>query len=140
MRRRDFLALIPAGAAAQTSQAPQTIPRIYLDEYQPKSELVVAAHPIARARFPIINVHTHLNAILQLEPGATAERIDRAIEEMDKANIRTLLHLTGGAGDALKRAIAELQNKRRGRFLVCTEPSYSKYADRDLSRRAGEGA
>ena len=148
MKRREFLAgaLIPTAAAAQSPpQKPQPAPRIYLDEYQPKSALVIAEHRVSRARFPLIDVHTHVSHIFgaqifgagaqsappPADPKAAAERVSQIVRAMDQLNIQMLLNLTGGTGDILKRNIAELPGKHPGRFMVCTEPSYAKYADRD---------
>ena len=47
MTRRSFFQVSAGGA-------------ITLPEFQPKSMLHVAEHPVARAKFPVIDVHTHL--------------------------------------------------------------------------------
>ena len=54
------------------------------------------------------------------------ERIAQIVGWMDELNIGTMINLTGGWGENLARAIAELQNKHPGRFRVATEPSYEK--------------
>src|SRR5579872_1452347 len=155
--RRNFLrgvftpALMPAGAAAQ-STAPGPAPKIYLNDYQPKSMLVVPEHRIARAKFPVIDVHTHVSHIFgaqifgaeaQSRPAppnldSAREAVGRMISTMDQLNLKMLVNLTGGTGDILARNIAELQVRHKGRFLVCTEPSYAKYADADYPKWQGE--
>lgn len=47
MTRRGFLQV--------SASAPLTLP-----EFKPRSMLEVPEHPVARARFPVIDVHTHL--------------------------------------------------------------------------------
>src|SRR5216684_660772 len=47
MTRRSFFQVSAGGA-------------ITLPEFQPKSMLHVAEHPVARAKYPVIDVHTHL--------------------------------------------------------------------------------
>src|ERR1700722_7007787 len=149
MKRRRFLAgavtpaLFPAAAQTQQGKAP-ALPRLYLDEYQPKSMLVVPEHHPQRARFPVIDVHTHASHIFGQQPfGVTAnqrsappadprtaiEHVNQLVRNMDQLNVRMMVNLTGGTGDVLKRNIRELQIKHAGRFVVCTEPSYEKYAD-----------
>jgi hypothetical protein len=59
------------------------------------------------------------------DPQAAAERVSQIVRAMDQLNIQMLLNLTGGTGDILKRNIAELPGKHPGRFLACTEPSYT---------------
>jgi predicted TIM-barrel fold metal-dependent hydrolase len=147
--RRGFLAsaavpaLLPAGGMAQSTEKPEVAPRIYLDQYQPKSMLVVPQTRVERARFPLIDVHTHVSVVFgdpefgfTMPPGRSApdkaqaiERLAQTVRSMDTLNIKTLVNLTGGTGDVLKRNIAELQVKHKGRYLVCTEPSYERYAD-----------
>ena len=152
LSRRQVLAgaltpgFVPAAAAQQPDGAkPQAVPKIYLNEYQPKSMLVVEQHRLTRARYPLIDVHTHMSHIFgarifgaqgQSAPppadmGAARERVAQVVGQMDQMNIQTLVALTGGTGDILTRNIAELQVKHKGRFLVCTEPSYEKYAQPD---------
>src|SRR5947209_2796206 len=114
--RRNFLrgmftpALLPAAQAPQAR--PEPAPKIYLNEYQPKSMLAVAEHRLSRAKFPIIDVHSHVSRFFGMQVFG-----------------KMLLNLTGGTGDMLQRNIAELQVRHKGRFLVCTEPSYARYAD-----------
>ncbi len=157
--RRSFMAgaLTPASAAgrcgAQTSSdAPKAAPRIYLDEYQPKSMLVLPQTHVVRARYPVIDVHNHVSLIFGAAPFGAAsaqvppppdmersrQRVAQMIPVMDSINLQTMLDLTGGTGDILKRNIAELQKKHEGRFLVCTEPSYTRYADPGYANWQGD--
>jgi Amidohydrolase len=147
--RRGFLAsaavpaLMPAAGMAQSAEKPEAAPRIYLDQYQPKSMLVVPETRVERARYPLIDVHTHVSMVFgdavfgfTMPPGRKAPdkaqavaRLAETVHSMDPLNIKTLVNLTGGTGDILQRNIAELQVKHKGRYLVCTEPSYERYAD-----------
>ena len=157
--RRNFLrgvftpALLPAGAAAQSSSAkPEPVPRIYLNDYQPKSMLAVPEHRVARAKFPVIDVHTHVSHIFGAHifgaeaqsrpappnPDAAREAVRRMVSTMDQLNLKMLVNLTGGTGGVLARNIAELQVRHKGRFLVCTEPSYTRYADAGYPKWQGE--
>jgi uncharacterized protein len=43
--------------AAMTQQQAQ--PSLTIEEYQPKSTLVVKEHKIERAKFPFIDIHSH---------------------------------------------------------------------------------
>lgn len=148
MKRRHFLAgpFTPALAPAQIRPAgsPAPAPRIYLDEFQPKTMLTLPEHRPASARFPVIDTHTHISHIFgqqvfgapgqsapaPADPKVPAERLSRILAAMEQLNLKLLVNLTGGTGDILKRNIEALQRKHAGRFLVCTEPSYANYADR----------
>jgi predicted TIM-barrel fold metal-dependent hydrolase len=68
-------------------------------QYKPKSTLVVPGHPVPRAKYPVIDIHSHH---FDLTPDRWAE----IIREMDALNLRILVNLSGGTGDELKRKIA----------------------------------
>lgn len=46
-------------------------PTLSVEDYTPRSTLVVDANPVPRARFPVVDVHSHH------WPGFTARRLDR---------------------------------------------------------------
>jgi len=115
--RRRFL-LVSSTALAQ-----QKLP---LEDFQPRSMLVAPATPVTRARFPAIDVHTHVRGFSR---GATPEQIVQILRWMDQLNVQTMVNLTGGAGDVLQRNVAELKEKHPGRFLVATQPSFDRLLD-----------
>src|SRR5215467_6236090 len=64
-RRQFFRAGLAAAAAAAPpagAQPPQPRRGAPLDiaDYQPKSMLTVASHQVPKARYPVIDVHTHI--------------------------------------------------------------------------------
>jgi hypothetical protein len=138
--RRGLLATALGSAALAQKQ---TSPRIYLDEYQPKSMLAVPEHPVPRARYPVIDVHTHIasqvlgrwhNAFVpaareKLNEPAPFDKLAKIVRAMDELNLKMCVDLTGGMGELLRRNIADLQVRHKGRFLVCTEPLYEKYPE-----------
>jgi uncharacterized protein len=94
--RRLLLALSPILALAAIGLAAQDLG---IRQYKPKSTLVVPAHPVPRARYPVIDVHSHHFDL-------SAERWATIVREMDALNLRLLVNLSGGTGDELKRKIA----------------------------------
>ena len=79
-----------------TCQAPEFPPPSIVD-YRPKTSLVAGQHPVPKARFPVVDIHSHT--------GPTAETVSTLITEMDALNIRVLNNLSGGFGDALKKRV-----------------------------------
>jgi len=79
-----------AGPAEAQARPPMTF-----EEYEPRSTLVVPAHPRTRAKFPFIDVHGHQ----PLNPSPAA--LDQLIREMDQLNMRVMVNLSGRQGDAL---------------------------------------
>jgi len=74
---------------AMTQQQAQPSPTI--EEYQPKSTLVVKEHKIERAKFPFIDIHSHHWEV-------TPEYVDKLVKEMDSINLQVLVNLSGGTG------------------------------------------
>jgi predicted TIM-barrel fold metal-dependent hydrolase len=136
MNRREMMLMsasaLGAGqerADAQASAAAEALP---LERYQPRSMLHTVETKVPRARYPVIDFHTHivtaggLNGPGRLRYAATPEE---CLAVMDAANIRTMVNVTGGYGDNLREAIARFQNAHPGRFLVFVEPAWSRAAE-----------
>jgi len=90
-------------------QAPEFPPPSIVD-YRPKSTLVVAEHQVPRAKYPVIDVHSH-----QPNP-ITPEAFDRVVAAMDRLNLKLMVNLSGGSGDRLQKgldAIAASAHKDR---------------------------
>jgi len=114
--------------------------KLELAEFQPTSMLHVPETRVARARFALIDIHTHLSFRAksrqgvglgeQLEFLATPESV---LPVMDRKNIRTMVNLTGSSGKGLNEAIAKYQKPYPGRFVTFTEPLW------DQSNRADYG-
>ncbi len=128
MRRRSFLQLAAA--------APITLP-----EFKPKSMLRVAEHPVARARFPVIDVHTHLFGLgRKAAPDSPEahEELVRVARTMDACNLETLLNLTGGNSETVP-AIRQAMASFGGKFLTAAEPVWSRANDPGYAQwQAGE--
>ena len=81
-----------------------------ITDYRPRNTLKVSQHPTPRAKFPVIDIHSH-----QPTP-ISAEQFAKVVEGMDANNLRILINLSGGYGDQLRRgleAIAASPHKDR---------------------------
>jgi predicted TIM-barrel fold metal-dependent hydrolase len=133
MNRRDWL----AGAAAMTAapqggQKPESRTALALSDYEPKSMLHVPETKVERARFPVIDVHAHLSSSAPLgkEGGPRhAAPPEEVLAVMDRKNVRMMVNLTGGYGEALVETIRYWQASRPERFLVFTEPCWNRSAE-----------
>ena len=101
-------------------------PPLPLDQFQPRSMLRVPETPVGRARFPAIDVHTHLSwgggspPVKLLAPPADLLAV------MDRKNVRAMVQVTGGYGEYLVESVRLLQDAYPGRFYVLTEPMWSR--------------
>jgi predicted TIM-barrel fold metal-dependent hydrolase len=94
--------------------------------------LVVPGHTVARAKYPVIDAHTHVGGILRGAPIAGPRvQLDQVVRWMDELNLRTMINLTGGNGEALIRSVAGLDGKYPRRFLNCTEPAWARIRESD---------
>lgn len=84
-------------------------------EYQPRSTLVVPAHPVPRARYPVIDIHGHPPALLS---DAVINQVGGA---MDSLNLRVMVNANGSSGDRLTGQLEAIKASRyRDRFAVFT--------------------
>ena len=68
-------------------------------EYKPTSTLVTPQHPVPRAKFPVIDIHSH-----QPTP-ISDEEFGRVVKGMESNNLRLLVNLSGSSGDRLRRGV-----------------------------------
>lgn len=118
----------PAAKASPAASPAAAGSPLALKDFQPKSMLHVPEHKVARARFPAIDVHTHLGWSAQARAGemqflATPEEL---LAVMDRKNVRTMVNLTGGTGKGLESSIGRYEAAAPGRFITFTEPSWAR--------------
>jgi predicted TIM-barrel fold metal-dependent hydrolase len=111
-------------------------PKLSLSEYQPTSMLHARETHVERARYPVIDVHTHITESAKSVNGVDlgAERDFHATPEellqvMDRKNIRSMVNLTGGFGAGLTETIARYDRAHSDRFYTLTEPCYSRFLE-----------
>lgn len=88
---------------------------ISLSEFHPSSELIVPAHPIARAKYPALDAHNHLPAD---RCRANPALLRQLLAEMDALNLGAITNLSGGSGDELQRNLGTLDWAYPGRFVT----------------------
>lgn len=107
-------------------QAQGARPSMSIEDYSPRSTLVVPQHPVPRAKYPVIDVHSHHS------PGLSTEEWNHIVVDMDSVNLRLLVNLSGGSGDTLRQAIATIQGSTHpGRMVF--------FANIDFTGRVGPG-
>ena len=163
--RREWLAVTSGGlmmpplgtnsGQARGAQASARGGALALDAYQPASMLRVAETKVERPRFPVIDIHSHLSwsgragsgaedaqAVTVLAPAA------EVLSVMDRKGVRLMVNLTGGRGTGLDQTLREFQQAHPGRFLMFTEPwwsraheaTYPQFQASEIERAARAGA
>ena len=103
---------------------------LLLRDFHPKSRLHVQEHLVERAKFPVFDVHQHVNDAMGIEDHMPPAEL---VARMDKLNIKTIIILTGLWGDKLQHVIDEMVKPYPGRFLVFTQIDWSKIDDPNFS-------
>lgn len=108
------------------------------EEYNPPSTLKVPEHPVTKAKFPFVDIHSH-------QGGINEEKIDQLISEMDELNMGVLVNLSGrgfGRGDSntqqkyIQDMLKEFNTYAPGRFMVFTNLNFAGFGDENWTRIA----
>lgn len=143
--RRAFLGTAAGAAAiaggcsrsapAVVAQNKEALPaaRMELLEFQPKNMLVVPEHPVAKARYPVIDVHTHIASVFgrkrELDAATAFRQLDDIVKWSGDINLKTSINLTGGWGEDLKRNVNDLQERYKGHYVNCVTPAWDKASE-----------
>ncbi|HTK29487.1 MAG TPA: amidohydrolase family protein [Vicinamibacterales bacterium] len=112
-------------------------------EYKPKSRLVTAEHLVPRAKFPVIDIHSH-----QPTP-MPADTFEKVVRSMDALNLRLLVNLSGSFGPRLKQGIDAIKASPYADRMVLfanldfrqpVGPGYGEKAARQLETDVKAGA
>ena len=130
-----ILAVVPAAVFAQNAS-------MSIEDYKPKSTLVVPQHPVTRAKYPFIDVHNHQNSTMPVD------QLDKLVKDMDGLNLQVMVNLSGGYGDRLEKGVANMKGHYKNRFVVFAnidftnidDPEYNKRAAAQLERDVHNGA
>lgn len=139
------LPLVLCGLAGARAEEPATgaakaPDQILLKDFKPVSLHKVPVTSVARARYPILDMHSHAYA-------KTPEDVDRWVKVMDEVGVEKTVLLTGATGAEFDR-IAELYARHPTRFeLWCgldysghDQPGYGPAAVAELERCVRKGA
>jgi len=104
---------------------------LLLRDYHPRTMLHVPVHEVTRARFPVWDVHNHVN-----DARGIGERIppDQLIRSMDSADVAKIVILTGGWGESLERVLDKMVKPYPDRFIVFMQIDWNRLGDPNFSR------
>jgi predicted TIM-barrel fold metal-dependent hydrolase len=113
-----------------------------IEDYDPKSTLVVPEHRLAKAKYPFIDVHNHQDRDISAEDAA------KLVAEMDRIGMRVMINLSGGRGEEFLKAQRNLAGKYPGRFVLFAnvdlagieQPGWGAKAAEQLAKDVAAGA
>ncbi|WP_394849241.1 amidohydrolase [Pendulispora brunnea] len=148
MNRRQWLTMMGLGllgcssrkgvgvGAAEATAAGTSTPKLALEDFRPKSMLHVAQTKVAKSKFPVIDVHTHITWSKTMRKGVAVGEENQffsepraLLEVMNRKNVQMMVNLTGGTGKGLEDTIRKLDRTYEGRFATLTEPSYGHWLE-----------
>ncbi|MEX2592590.1 MAG: amidohydrolase family protein [Anditalea sp.] len=97
--------------------------------YNPESTLVVPEHPIKKAKFPFIDIHSH-------QRNVSEETVNRLVREMDEINMGVMVNLSGRGSsrssddsgqEYMNSMISLFDEVAPGRFIVFTNLSFRDF-------------
>ena len=94
--------LAPALDAQRRAPQRSDEPPLTVEGYTPRSTLVVDEHPVPRAKFPVVDIHSHHWQL-------SASQWSTTVSEMDELNLQVLVNLSGGSGSRLRSFIATVR-------------------------------
>ena len=92
-------------------RAPE-FPAPSIRDYKPRTTLVTGQHPVPRAKYPVIDIHSH-------QPTAiTPAQFDTVVAAMDQLNLQVLVNASGASGDRLVQAMAGIKATKHPKRMV----------------------
>ncbi|PCE64989.1 amidohydrolase family protein [Sediminicola luteus] len=121
--RIPLMALLIFGTATVWGQ------NMGFEEYNPTSTLVVPGDSVKRAKFPFVDIHSHQFRM-------PTQDLSVLIKEMDALNMAVMVNLSGGNGDNLKRAVANVKKHYPNRFIVFANVDFEGVGTADWAEKA----
>ena len=102
------------------------------EDYEPRSTLVVAEHPVTKAKFPFVDAHAHQWRIGEMSKAD----MDQLVAEMDAMNMAVMVNLSGGSGADLKQKVDNTEAHHPGRFVHYANIDFGTVDDPDFGEKA----
>lgn len=100
-----------------------------VEDYEPVSSLKVPKHPLTRARYPFVDVHSH-------QWFMPVQDLDKLVAEMDALNMGAMVNLSGFRGTLLEWSLANVKKHQARRFLVFVNLDFEKIDAPDFAQNA----
>lgn len=101
-----------AGRRPGEGRAPD-LPVPTIQEYKPRSTLVVPQHQVPRAKFPVVDVHGHPPALTSVDV------VNRIGDSMSPLNLQVMVDASSRVGDSIARSHDAIRASRyKGRFVT----------------------
>lgn len=127
--KRIFTLIFVLQITSLLAQEQEPEKKMDFEAYNPVSTLVVPEHPVTRAKFPFIDVHSH-------QWNLSKEGIQKLSGEMDELNMGIMVNLSGrgfdraagdiGSQEYLSSMVRRIEGEAPGRIVVFTNVSFKE--------------
>lgn len=97
-----------------------------IEEYSPKSTLIIKETPITRAKYPFIDVHNH-------QFDMPLKNLGQLVDEMDSLNMGFMINLSGFRGLYLRKSLENIQENAPKRFGLFLNIDFEAIDDTDFA-------
>ena len=132
--------LVPVACAAMACYAQQSPEEILLKDYRPRSIFKIPETRVERARYPVIDVHSHNYA-------PTDADVERWVQAMDEVGLEKTIILSGNTGKKFDEVLAKYKRFPRRFEVWCgielagfDQPGFGPAAVAELERCRAAGA
>ena len=97
-----------------------------IEEYSPKSTLIVPEHPVKRSKYPFIDVHNH-------QFDMPIKNLPKLASEMDSLNMAFMINLSGFRGLYLRKSLENIKKNAPTRFGLFLNIDFEDIDDKFFS-------
>jgi predicted TIM-barrel fold metal-dependent hydrolase len=117
----------PNSCQAPSEPAPSIL------DYRPRSTLVTVEHKVPKAKFPVIDIHSHQPAPI------SAQQLATVVKSMDPLNLQILVNASGATGERLKQSIAAIAaTPYKNRMVMFTNISFREPVGPGFGQRVAQ--
>jgi predicted TIM-barrel fold metal-dependent hydrolase len=104
---------------------------LLLKDFEPKSMMHAEAHEVPRAKFPVIDMHNHVNDAGGIHGDPISP--EEVVRRMNRMNVEKIVILTGMWGEKLQGVLDKMVKPYPDRFIVFAQYDWSKINDANFS-------
>jgi hypothetical protein len=97
-----------------------------IEEYSPKSTLIVPQHPVKRSKYPFIDVHNH-------QFDMPINNLPKLVSEMDSLNMGFMINLSGFRGLYLRKSLENIKKNAPTRFGLFINIDFENIDNKNFS-------
>lgn len=121
--------LLSLECSAQSPEKRVVSDKLYFEDYDPPSTLVVPENKVTSAKYPFIDVHSH-------QWGMGSKNLDILAGAMNDINMAVMVNLSGGSGSNITSAIDNINNSHPNRFIVFANVDFDGVGKENWTKNA----